>query len=97
MFDNTADYNATDNSTIVVRSNFGEYMIRSCYQSNLHSFHTTLWVVGTQFFSILSLSLLSKAMRYLNGYCPRFKVYVPGAPATDFIGKPIGLFFFQLK
>jgi hypothetical protein len=44
-----------------------------------------------------SLSLLSKAMRYLNGYCPRFKVYVPGAPETDFIGKPIGVFFFQLK
>ena len=42
-------------------------------------------------------SLLSKAMRYLNGYCPRFKVYVPGAPETDFIGKPIGVFFFQLK
>ena len=36
-------------------------------------------------------------MRYLNGYCPRFKVYVLGEPETDFIGKPIGLFFFQLK
>ena len=53
--------------------------------------------LALKFSSIASLTLLSKALRYLNGYCPRFKVYVPGTPKIDFIGKPIGLFFYQLK